>query len=308
MNSRLITVGNIYLDHNIFGIDLAGKHNLQIGTDYFAEKGEIVLGGSAVNVAMQSLKFKMSVAFAGKVGSDESGKEVCRLLDDKNINSSLIVKSDSSTSISVNLVFKNSGEFVGAHYGTASKSMTDSDINLNHPIFNNGGSIYFGGTAKQENLFSKLPDLFSELKQKGFTIFFDPNRFPAGKEHLGRQSIADTLPYVDYYLPNDTEIMQFANTDSLDEAIKYALSKGAKNVIVKTGPKGCIVANSKVNLVIDGEKVSPITTVGAGDSFNGAFIYKVSQGTAPETAARFANKCASIKVSHNIWPSEEDIK
>jgi len=305
--SKLITVGNIYFDHTIFGVDLGGHNFIQTGFEYSAESGEIVVGGSAVNVALQAVALGMDVSFVGKVGVDESGKEVRRLLEEKNIEPHLIISPDDSTSIAVNFVIKDGADFVGAHYGMAAKNLSAEDFNLETPLFSGGGLIYFGGIAKQEKLFNQLPELFSALKSKGFTIFFDPNRFPAGKENSSSDKIINALPYVDYYMPNETEIMQFAKCNSVDEAINFAISKGVKNVIVKTGPKGCIVRNNSVNQVIEGVKVTPITTVGAGDCFNAAFIYQIAKGSDSIAAAKFANKCASIKVSQNIWPSLKNI-
>lgn len=307
MSKQLITVGNIYFDHTIFGVDLCGHNSIQPGYEYSAESGEIVVGGSAVNVALQGVALGMNVSFVGKVGDDESGREVRRLLEEKDIVPNLIVSSDDSTSIAVNFVIKDGADFVGAHYGMAAKNLSMSDFNLESSLFSGGGLIYFGGTAKQEKLFNQLPELFSALKSKGFTIFFDPNRFPAGKENSSSDKIINALPYVDYYMPNNTEIMQFANCDSIDDAIDFAMSKGAKNVIVKNGPKGCLVRNNDVNQVVEGIEVTPITTVGAGDCFNAAFISQIAKGVSPLDGAIFANKCASIKVSQNIWPTENNI-
>ena len=300
-------MGNVYLDHNIFGVNLSGHSYLQPGFEYFAESGEIVVAGSAVNVALQAVSLGMSTTFVGKVGDDESGEEVRKLLQEKNIFPNLVISPNEATCIAINLVVDGGTNHISTYYGRAAKSLSIEDFDLEIPPFKDGGLIYFGGTAKQEELFNQIPELFCSLKNKGFTIFFDPNRFPVGAEISSKNKISDALPYVDFYMPNNTEIMQYANTESIDDAINFAMSKGAKNVIVKTGPKGCVVGNSDVNQVIEGEKVIPITTVGAGDCFNSAFIYQISQGVDPVTSAKFANVCASIKVSQNIWPTEEDL-
>lgn len=47
----LITVGNIYIDHNIFSVNTGRDFRLESGKDYFASGGERVLGGlSAGNI------------------------------------------------------------------------------------------------------------------------------------------------------------------------------------------------------------------------------------------------------------------
>lgn len=81
MKPLLLTVGNIYIDHNTFGVD-SGEENfrLESGKDYFADSSERVLGGSAVNVAMQASRLGIEVGFIGKTGNDEGSQEVRALL------------------------------------------------------------------------------------------------------------------------------------------------------------------------------------------------------------------------------------
>lgn len=121
MKPLLLTVGNIYIDHNVFGVNTGEEFRLESGKDYFADTSERVLGGSAVNVAMQVKRLDIDVGFIGKTGTDDGAKEVRQLLNSQGIISDLVSEDATQfTSMAINLIDKR-GEFIGIHYGEASK-------------------------------------------------------------------------------------------------------------------------------------------------------------------------------------------
>lgn len=164
MKPLLLTVGNIYIDHNTFGVNSGGEiFRLVSGRDYFATRSERVLGGSAVNAAMQASRLGIEVGFIGKTGNDEGGQKIRMLLQKEGILSELVAEdANLTTSMAVNLIDKN-GQFIGIHYGDASKNLSARDIDLDTTLFNRSQAIYFGGTAKQPLLLKDGEELFQKL-------------------------------------------------------------------------------------------------------------------------------------------------
>ena len=74
MKQLLLTVGNIYIDHNIFQVDSGTELILESGRDYFAESDQRVLGGSAVNASLQARQLGLEVGFIGKTGTDPGAR------------------------------------------------------------------------------------------------------------------------------------------------------------------------------------------------------------------------------------------
>lgn len=308
MKNLFIGVGNIYLDHNVFGVDNSRGDRLDSGTDYFAQSGEIVVGGSAINFLLQAKSLGFDGTFVGKVGNDEFGHKVKNLLEEGGISSELIVTTnEDKTGVSINMVFAHDGNFTGVHFGEASRFLKPEDIDLNHRSFNKAMLVYFGGTAKQEYIFNNLPQILSSLKEKGIKIAVDPNRFVSGADKK-KEIFTEALKYVDFYLPNETEIRQAMGEENLDKAIDAALSAGAGVVVVKMGPKGCRIKTKDKDVVVSGFKLEPLTTVGAGDCFNAAFLTQYLQGMGIKEAARFANATAAIRVSKNIRPDAATVQ
>ncbi len=307
MKPLLLTVGNIYIDHNVFGVYAGDEFTLESGKDYFASGGEDVLGGSAVNAAMQASRLGIEVGFIGKTGVDSGGKEVRRLLNAKGIISDLVGEdAQLATSMAVNLI-DNNGEFIGIHYGEASKTLSADDVDVSHELFGRCDAIYFGGTAKQPILFNKCAELFGDLSSKGIKVFYDPNRFPAKEALTDRSLLLDQLKFVEGYFPNEAELLQATDSTDIDEAIDQVLASGVTFVALKLGAKGCRVKTQSDDFVVDGKQVKAVTTVGAGDCFNATFIAYYLKGTSLKECAERATTAAAIKVSKNIWPDEQAI-
>ncbi len=303
----LILVGNVYIDINVFGVETGsqdGDFKLEGGTDYSASRVERVIGGSAVNAAMQAKRLGLDVAFVGKVGRDETGEEVRALLEERGISSQLISESaDASTAETVNLIGQD-GQFVGVHYGNASKQLSPEDFDLDHELFTHSQAVYFGGTAKQPHLLAGGEKLFKDIRDRGLKIFYDPNRFPAQDEARNRQLILKQMCYVDGYFPNQQELLQLTDHELVDQALEAILKKGVGFVALKLGAKGCRVKTKQDDFTVDGLDVKPITTVGAGDCFNATFITYYLKGEPLKRCAELANIAAAIKVEQNVWPDE----
>ena len=308
MKPLLLTVGNIYVDHNVFGVNSGEEtFRLESGRDYFASNSERVLGGSAVNAAMQASRLGVEVGFIGKTGKDEGGEEVRVLLRKEGILSELVSEdANLSTSMAVNLIDKN-GQFIGVHYGEASKSLSVSDIDLENDLFDRCQAIYFGGTAKQQLLLKDGQQLFRELHNRGIKIFYDPNRFPVQDEATDRNLLLAQLAHVEGYLPNEEELLQLTDRTSVDEALEIVLGTDVNFVALKLGAKGCRIKTKDDDFTVEGHKITPLTTVGAGDCFNATFIAYYLKDRSLKECAELATAAAAIKVSQNVWPDETAI-
>ena len=305
----LITIGNVYLDRNASGIMSAGENYLRAGKEYFASSYETVIGGSAVNFAMQAVKLGMRVAFAGRVGDDEDGEEIKRLLSEKGIIPDLVItgKGD-QTSVTVNVILDHNAEFIGVHWGNASRNLETSQLDLDHSLFQKATAVYFGGTAKQPHIFTSLPSLLRRLHDMGKKVILDPNRLPIDHVSDARETFLESLQYVDCYLPNEEEIKGATMQEDVDAAMNIVMEKGVKMLVVKKGANGCRVKTATEDISLPGFSVTPKTTVGAGDSFNSGFITQLLAGKSLSECARYANAVAAVKVRDTSIPTTEQVE
>lgn len=62
------------------------------------------------------------------------------------------------------------------------------------------------------------------------------------------------------------------------------------------GKEGAMVFDGKEVATVAGYPTRAVDTTGAGDMFAGAFLYAIGTGASFESAARFANRAASLLV------------
>ncbi|MBS4208896.1 ribokinase [Bacillus sp. FJAT-50079] len=110
-----------------------------------------------------------------------------------------------------------------------------------------------------------------------------------------------------FVTPNETECEQIFGAD-----YEHALEKYPNQVIVTLGKKGAQFFNGEKHVVVKSFETNAIDTTGAGDTFNGAFAYAISQNYPFEDAIEFANAAASLSVekfgAQGGMPRLEDVK
>jgi ribokinase len=108
------------------------------------------------------------------------------------------------------------------------------------------------------------------------------------------------LRCVDWLTPNETETATLLQRESVDaEAAALALrQRGARNVVLKLGSRGCFVALADGRRQsLAGRKVAAVDTTAAGDAFNAAFAVALSRGQDAFAAAAWANAVAALSVT-----------
>jgi ribokinase len=104
--------------------------------------------------------------------------------------------------------------------------------------------------------------------------------------------------------PNETETRELlkANVANGDEGAYAAadslLACGVKNVLLKLGSNGCVVAEGTVRKErIPAFSVNAVDTTAAGDAFNAGFAVGLMRGSTVASSAVFASAVAAISVT-----------
>jgi sugar/nucleoside kinase (ribokinase family) len=137
----------------------------------------------------------------------------------------------------------------------------------------------------QRGLHQGLAQLFARLKEAGLSISLDTNDDP---EDRWSAPLHELLPYVDVFLPSESEICRIAGTADLDDAIRAVASR-VPAIVVKRGPRGARVYQQGRSVDVPATQVEPIDTIGAGDSFDAGFLYAWLGGRSLVAAARAGN-------------------
>jgi len=138
----------------------------------------------------------------------------------------------------------------------------------------------------------KVRELAEEKGVKTALTFSDPAMVQFFKEGLQEMIGAG----VDILFCNEEEALLFADTDSLEEAMRFIQTK-AKTFAITLGSKGAIAFDGQTMHVIEPNEVSAIDTNGAGDMFAGAFMYAITHGHDFSAAGRLASAASAQVVS-----------
>jgi len=75
------------------------------------------------------------------------------------------------------------------------------------------------------------------------------------------------------------------------------LKKGVKNIVVTMGERGAYLINKRKREIFPARKVKVVDSTGAGDAFNGALAFALSNGEEIDAAIQLANSVASFSIT-----------
>ena len=109
---------------------------------------------------------------------------------------------------------------------------------------------------------------------------------------------------IDLLFCNEEEALTYSGTDKIEEAYQYLL-KFSSMVIITMGGDGSIIINdSGVKIKIEPYKTNLLDTVGAGDTYAGAFLYGINNGMTIKQSGNLASALSS-KVISKLGPRLE---
>jgi sugar/nucleoside kinase (ribokinase family) len=257
------------------------------------EKGKLSLvdsinlhtGGCAVNTAIDLIKLGEEAGIIGLVGNDGFGSFLIDALKSEGVSTEgLAVKKGVNTSASV--VLSNSdGERSFIHCYGANSELCEQDVDFN--IIKQSEILFVAGSLLMPKL-DGIPtaNILRKAKELGKFTVLDTAWDPTGR---WMKAIGPCLPYVDLFIPSLEEAAMLSAKDNEKEIAKDFIEKGAGNVVIKLGEKGCYINSEGFEGYISAYSVKALDTNGAGDSFVAGFITGLLNKWSFEKCGIFAN-------------------
>jgi ribokinase len=120
----------------------------------------------------------------------------------------------------------------------------------------------------------------------------------------GARSILNTAPFLpttreaahraDIVVANETEFALLAGNGALEPAMRRWAADNRQTIIVTLGPEGARAATPETWVSVPAMAITPVDTVGAGDTFVGYLAAGLDEGLALEAAMRRAAVAASL--------------
>lgn len=267
--------------------------------DRFPNAGETVvgnsfntfLGGKGANQCVSIARLHGEVKMIGKVGEDLFGDNFINFFEKENIDTNDIYRSEVATGVG-NVQIDSSGQNRICIILGANLDFSLNDLRNVEEVISNR-DILLTQFEMDEQVTMEAIKL---AKEHGLITIVNPAPARVIKEEY--------LPYIDYLIPNEFELSILANssTKTSDECLlasKKLYDKGVKNIITTWGDKGAILYSKDKKAHVSSYKVNAIDTVGAGDSFNGAFAYAIANNVEIINAIKFANAMGALTTTKN---------
>jgi len=281
---KILVIGSYNIGLTVIG-DAIPKEGQTVLGDTF-DKGP---GGKGSNQAITIARLGGNVVFLARIGRDSFGKEALELFSNEHIDTEHVrIDPDAHTGAGIIFVDKNGHNAIGVAPG-ANYKLSVKDLEESVALFGQCRYLLI-------QLETPLPVVFhavKKAKQANMKVVLNPA--PAQKLE------PSIYPLLDFITPNETEaeiLTGIAIKDQKDafKAGKRLVSMGVKNVIVTLGADGCVLVSNSVEKAFLPPKVKAVDTTGAGDAFNGGFVFALAQNRDVEEAIDFASKVAAYSV------------
>ena len=257
--------------------------------------GLLTLGGSAAIMACGAARLGLRVAFAGRVGDDDTGAYVRTALASRGVDTAALrVDPDLPSPLTAVLTRADRAGGQGGDRAilTAPGTLTaTSGDDVPAALLADCRHVHAASYFLMPKLAAALPGLFRRARAHGATTSLDTNDDPENR--WDPAGLAATLAVTDLLLPNAQEARALAGTDRLDEAAARLAGPG-RLVAVKDGEHGALAHDGRTLLRTPAVPVEPLDTVGAGDSFDAGMVAAVLAGLPTADALALAAACGAL--------------
>jgi len=283
----VIVVGELNVDLILNDLDRFPE----VGKEILARQMTLTLGSSAAIFASNISSLGARVAFIGKIGKDKFGEVVLESLQNNNVDVSMI-KMDENFGTGATIVLNVEEDRANTTYPGAMELLTINDISREDLV--RAKHLHFSSFFLQPGMREGVGKLFRTAQELGLTTSFDMQWDPEEEWDL---DIADILPHVNVFLPNENELMYLSGKNDLIEAINF-IKKYSDVLAIKKGNQGSMVSyrDEIMNLPAYLNK-NVVDAIGAGDSFNAGFIFKYILGNSIPDCQQYGNLTGAVSTT-----------
>lgn len=294
-------------------ITVIGSNMMELSTDIdrMPKLGETVaapdfhmaFGGKGANQAYAASQLGSNVAMISKVGSDMLGREYLKHFKESGIDVAGVSVGKKSNGVAPCFIQGNMNSIVIVQ--GANSELTPDVLEDYRDIIKNSKLIVLQQEISLETDYRAI----EMAHEYGVPVMLNPA--PAN-DHIDIQHVA----MCEFYSPNETELgrltkMPIDTIDQIKAAAHKLVDLGVKNVIVTIGSRGALWVSKDHEELIPSYKVDAVDSIGAGDSFVGAFSHYYTQGEDISTALKHANAYAAVTVtragSQTSYPTAKEL-
>jgi sugar/nucleoside kinase (ribokinase family) len=242
-------------------------------------------GGCAANVAIDLGKQNISVDLVGCLGRDAAGETLVKALQADGVNCDrLIYTSDYPTSETIILLVEGEDR---RYIHTFGANQAFSVYHIDGDWLAGLDLFYLGGLFAMPDIqLDELLTLLHFCREHNVVTVVDVV-LPAG--FIYAPEVQKLLPYIDWFLPNDTEAAALTGQNDPWEAMQVLRHWGASGVVITLGERGALGVQGDECWHCGAYSGPAVDPSGAGDAFASGLITGIVQGWDFRRCLRYAS-------------------
>ncbi|PAV31119.1 ribokinase [Virgibacillus profundi] len=269
----ITVVGSINMDLVVETNHVPGKGETKLGTSFSTH-----FGGKGANQAVAIARLGKETGMIGACGTDSYGEKALKSLKQENVNTENVFLFPNETTGIATIIVSEADNRIIVVPG-ANNLLTSGEIErVKQQII--GSEIV---VIQLEIPAETVQTVLKICKEHDVPVVLNPAPVDNFKEKF--------IDLATYLTPNESECISI-----FGENMEQSLERYPNKLIVTLGDQGARYYDGEKHIFVEGFRVEPVDTTGAGDTFNGSFAYGLAEGMGIEEAVRFANASASISV------------
>ncbi len=260
---------------------------------------ETILGGVGRNIAENLSRLGFKVEFLSVFGKDDFSKKIIESCIELDISTKYCTfNENSSTSVFMAILDNQNDLALGLTAMSIFNDIPDSFILNNLNII--GQNDY---CVLETNMPTRILELVTnELPNTHFAL-----DAVSGKKALKAKTILNKLTILKCNLL-EAELLsgiKVNNESGYKDLVMHFIDLGVKKVFISLGKNGVVYGDAKGFYKIDIDFITPVNTIGAGDSFMAGLLYGELQKFNIHKMVQFANACAGVTIQNKSTVNPE---
>ncbi|CAN1265067.1 Probable fructokinase-7 [Linum perenne] len=261
-------------------------------------------GGAPANVAVGVSRLGGSSAFIGKLGDDEFGHMLDDILKQNNVDNSGVRFDPYARTALAFVTLRADGEREFLFFRHPSADMLLKESELQAKVFHYGSISLISEPCRSTQIAA-----LKTVKSSGGILSYDPNLRLAlwPSPEAAKEGIMSIWNEADVIKISEEEIVFLTGGDDPNDdnvVLKKLFHPNLTLLIVTEGSQGCRYYTKEFKGRVQGVKVKPVDTTGAGDAFVGGLLSSLASDSSIlkdekrlREALYFANACGAVTVT-----------
>jgi 2-dehydro-3-deoxygluconokinase len=253
-------------------------------------------GGDTSNAAIAAARQGAKVGYISAVGDDVYGGMLRELWRREGVDDAA-VRTDPGAFTAVYFVTHDAS---GHHFsffrrGSAASRMTPDDLPLAQIA--SARVLHLSGisAAISESACDACLAAVDFARSRGVQVSFDTNlRLRLWPIARARAVMRELIARSDICLPSLEDVQAISGLQEPDALVDYCTGLGAKVVALKLGAQGALLDDGAQRWHVAPHPCAPVDATGAGDTFGGALLARLTAGDSLRAAAQYAVVAAAL--------------